>query len=303
MKNSTWKNYLLVLGLSLCIASLGGSVANAEETMFYQKPNAENALKAAGSVRSSPDELTISNENSKLIEEAINLDNSNKEYIDTVISNFKTDISTNSTDLNTMITDSVSQLISSSKQSKVNFQQAITKEQEIDSNSKNSRFDPILAARTAYRAGAALVSSKGGPQTSWYMLHAEVPFAWSANPSNVTHNNDAWSKKVATDNGFNAAIYSRFYNEVYGKQSATLTDRHKFTVGDPFYALANVTYNVTFNRLSNGGYRATYKITDIYDFDWGNYENISVGFGNNYCMAMQKLGLIKPFNISIIYNG
>lgn len=34
---------------------------------------------------------------------------------------------------------------------------------------------------------------------------------------------------------------------------------------------------------------------------WGNYDNIAVGFGNNYCYMMQELGLIQKFGIDIYY--
>lgn len=58
---------------------------------------------------------------------------------------------------------------------------------------------------------------------------------------------------------------------------------YEFKHEDPAYALGHATYRVTFVRQSNGGYKSTYRITDKYDF------------------AMQTLGLIKPFNISITY--
>lgn len=72
---------------------------------------------------------------------------------------------------------------------------------------------------------------------------------------------------------------------------------------DHYTALHNVHYAVTFHKLSNGGYSAAYDIDDIYDFEWGPYDSIAVGFGNNYCKAMQELGLIKTFGIDIYWKN
>lgn len=65
--------------------------------------------------------------------------------------------------------------------------------------------------------------------------------------------------------------------------------------------LHRVEYSVTFTRMSNGGYKATYYIHDVYDFAWDNngYDNFEVGFANNYCAAMQTMGWIRPFDIFI----
>lgn len=37
-----------------------------------------------------------------------------------------------------------------------------------------------------------------------------------------------------------------------------------------------------------------------YDFDWNEYDNFAVDFGNNYCKVMQDNGYIAPFNIYIV---
>ena len=41
------------------------------------------------------------------------------------------------------------------------------------------------------------------------------------------------------------------------------------------------------------------KITE-FDFDWNEYDNFAVDFGNNYCKVMQDNGYIAPFNIYIV---
>lgn len=69
---------------------------------------------------------------------------------------------------------------------------------------------------------------------------------------------------------------------------------------DAVAALHNVDYVVTFMKQSSGGYSAIFKITDTYDFDRSNYDSFEVGFGNNYCLLMQRSRWIRPFNISIV---
>lgn len=301
MEKVSWKNGLLILGASLCIATFGGSIAHADQELFYQEPNEENAQLAIIENQYSDETLTISPENQQLIDRSIMLDKANKDYIDSIIEDYKESAAYSNEQFNQVLNESVTSIISISEQANKNLELAtlqLNQEQQ-----QQARVDLTTPARTAYHAGIALVERMGGRQTAWYMLHAEVNSPLSANPSNVSHNNDSWSKTVATDNGFSARIYSRFYNEVYGKQTATLTGGYEFLTGDPAYALAHASYSVTFNRMATGGYKATFKITDVYDFAWGKYENIAVGFGNNYCKAMQTLRLIKPFNISIVYNG
>ncbi|MBO0422692.1 hypothetical protein JZO84_07355 [Enterococcus plantarum] len=88
-----------------------------------------------------------------------------------------------------------------------------------------------------------------------------------------------------------------------GKKTYTQRGSHAFTSGDLYTALHRVSYTVNYVQRSNGGYAYTVTVSDVFDFAWGNYNNFAVGFGNNYCVAMQTLRLIKPFNISIVYTG
>ena len=67
---------------------------------------------------------------------------------------------------------------------------------------------------------------------------------------------------------------------------------------DAFTSLHNVDYIVTFTQFTNR-YNVTYAISDVFDFDWNNYDNFAVDFGNNYCYAMQIHGYIRPFQITI----
>lgn len=281
----------------LCL--FGANSVHADEVNLFEQPNPENAqiLVTEENVKTV---FTISAENQELIAQAIQIDNSNEEYINSIIDSYNVEAESTEEEYNSMIEQAVNSLLYSNDEYNKESNGLIPDNESSD-NKRQSRMDPITAARLAYTAGILIVSKKPAPNTAMYMNHAIVAGPWSANPPNKVHSNDAWSKQVALDNGLNGALNGRFFNEVYGKQSHTLNGSYEFKHGDPAYALGKVAYSVTFVRQSNGGYKTTYRITDKYDFAIGNYNNISVGFGNNYCFAMQTLGLIKPFNISITY--
>lgn len=286
---------LAIVTTGLCL--FGATSVHADEVNFFEQPNLENAqiLVTDENVKNV---FTVNSENQELINQAIQIDNSNEEYINSIIDSYNVEKDSTEEGFNGMITEAVNGLLNS--ESEYNNESDILINESPD-NKIQGRMDPITAARLAYSAGILIVANKPAPNTAMYMNHAIVAGPWSANPPNKVHSNDAWSKQVALDNGLNGALNGRFFNEVYGKQSHTLNGSYEFKHGDPAYALGKVAYSVTFVRQSNGGYKTTYRITDKYDFAVGNYNNISVGFGNNYCFAMQTLGLIKPFNISITY--
>lgn len=91
------------------------------------------------------------------------------------------------------------------------------------------------------------------------------------------------------------------YNKSYGTVSGTFT----FTSGnsslDAYVQLHAVNYTATFSKKSNG-YSCTTKLIDTFDFEWGKYDRVAVGFGNNYCYLMQQAGYIKPYGITITYS-
>lgn len=287
---------ILLAGVTAGLCLFGTSTATADEGAFFEQPNPDNA-QIVLTDENVKNVFTISPENQDLINQAIQIDMSNEEYINSIIDYYTVEVGSTEEDYNSMIEEAVSSLVTPDYEESDNL---ISDNSTLD-NAVKSRMDPITAARLAYDAGILIVAKKPAPMTAWYMTHAKVLGPWSANPPNVNHSNDSWAKQVALDNGLNGALNVKFFNEVYGKQSATLTGVYEFKHGDPAYALGHATYRVTFVRQSNGGYKATYRISDIYDFAKGNYDKIAVGFGNNYCYAMQILGLIKPFNISITY--
>ncbi len=293
------KKIVLIAGVSIGLCLAGTKSIQADEVTIFERPNPDNAqiLLTDENVKNV---FTISAENQELINQAIQMDSANEDYINSIIDSYKVEKESTEEQYNLMIEEAVNGLLYSNDEYNPESNGLIP-ESKSSETQRQGRIDPITAARLAYDAGILIVAKKPAPQTALYMTHARVLGPWSANPKNITHSNDAWSKQVALDNGLNGALNVRFFNEVYGKQSFTLNGYYEFKHGDPAYALAHVSYSVTFVRQSNGGYKATYRITDKYDFAKGNYDKIAVGFGNNYCYAMQKLGLIKTFNISITY--
>lgn len=304
MEDLNLKKLVFTSTIALSVLFSFSQVVNAEEELFFQKPNSENepviVLEDTNNI------LNISEENNALINKAIILDSENKTYIDSIIDSYIIEEGSTLESYNEMINEAVISLIANNEETNKKLEELneeLKEATKLPQKSQESRavVDPITLARLAYDAGVLIVKNKPAPMTASYMNHAKVASIFSANPPNVVHNNDAWAKKVATDDGLNGSLNERFFNEIYGKQSGTLKGVYLFNYGDPAYALAHATYSVTFVRQSNGGYKATFKITDYYDFDYSNYDDFAVGFGNNYCLAMQTLGLIKPFNISISY--
>lgn len=242
------------------------------------------------------------------ISKAIEQDKGNENYINGIIELFKTDIKGSSEELNELLLDSIEQAETTSNEIEQEKNLIDELQESTNQNKQNRAINPVEAARAAYTAGMLLVKAKGHPQTAKYMNYALTPNSklldlnWT--PADYISNNDAWAKKVATYEGINAAVYLKFYNEIIGKGKSygTVSGSYQFTAGELHTSLNKVKYNVTFTKLSSGGYKAVYKITDAFDFAWdGQYDDIAVGFGNNYCFAMQKLTLIRKYNIVINY--
>lgn len=244
----------------------------------------------------------------------IEKDRSNEYYFNTIIENFYEDINTNDEELNEILLAAIESI------NELN----ILAEEDLDNAIKNQRIlieqtpkpaaawhDLCISAMGNYSLGISIIRSKGCPQTATYMEHAIVPMdkvytSW--NPSTFYHNNDSWATSLVRNQFFTNDLFPKFEKQILlaGKNYGTVTGSFAYTTEnsslDAFAALHNVNYSVTFTKKSSGeGYSTAYKITDTYDFAWGNYDNFAIGFGNNYCYAMQSNGWIKPFQIIITY--
>lgn len=174
-------------------------------------------------------------------------------------------------------------------------------------NSRALIATPYDWALSAYAAGIKLVERKGHWQTANYMRRAIVPanrVNTSYTPATYYNNNDTWARMVDSEE-LMCSYYGRLKAEAFrgGRTSGSFTGSHTFLSGHLHTALRGISYTISYKRQANGNYFTTVKVTDIFDFAWepnGYSNNFAVGFGNNYCYAMQSRGYIKPYKIEIV---
>lgn len=246
------------------------------------------------------DSFVLSEENQQRVELVSNNSESNRDYLNEIIKSFEESPGKDTNEsFNLMITEVLDNLEKADAETQDEYIQSLAEAenqvQETPSQTPKARITPQQAARAAYTAGTLLVRQKGHTMTANYMAHAA-----NSNPGTYTNKNDAWAQKL--DKELSVAYYSRLKSEAFlgGRASGSFGGSYSFNSGDPYTALHAVNYTVSYRRNSDGNYGIYVKISDVFDFAWGKYNSISVGFGNNYCYAMQQLGLIKPFKIEVI---
>lgn len=258
----------------------------------------------------------ISEENQNLINQAIQREIANKDYIDGVIKIYEN--SNSAQEFNDSLHESLIELNNYDNQQDRLLQEYMLKcsENIITSNrskrkarSLNSTVDVAYAgAIGAYKAGIALVRHKGHWQTANYMEHAITPlnaykYGINYTPKTYYNKNDQWAK-IVDGAELSRDYYRRLKNEAFLglKPSGSFSGSYTFESGQLLTALHKVNYTISYKRQSNGNYWTQTKVTDIFDFEWNSngYNNFEVGFGNNYAALMQANGFIKPFKIEII---
>lgn len=263
------------------------------------------------SVSASDNTYNIDEAVQQKINTLIEVDSSNEFYFTTIIEDFYENVHTNSYELNQMLLSAIDSLEELEVLMKYEKQEIVEEQEQLKNNAMKERAaweDLYASGMGDYLLGVAIVRNKGCTNTADYMEHAIVPMdkvftTWE--PTNVYHNNDTWAKELTQNQYFTDTIFPQFEEEILetGKSYGTITGSFAYTSAnsslDAFAALHNVNYSVTFTEKSSGGYSVAYKITDVYDFAWGNYDSFAIGFGNNYCYAMQSNGWIKPFDIII----
>lgn len=202
-----------------------------------------------------------------------------------------------SAEYNELLVDSIAVTREHKNANKQKLQVALEEAESVEQNSPQRR-TPIDAAKNAYNIGIALVSSRGCPMTGAYMIWAR-----DKNGQTCFSINDDWAESCLVQD-FRNTVTVQFEEEILmtGKDYGVVDGSFEFTTDnsdlDHYVALHNVDYAVTFTK-SGAGYKAVYQFYDVYDFKWDTFDSIEVEFGNNYCYAMQQLGLIKPFDIYI----
>lgn len=291
---------VLILGISLSMeSSYAENISNEEIINEITKERPEYAIEEIADVK-----RVLSQENKDLISSFEIKSTANKKYVATLIENLEIRDDITDEEFNSYITDSIEQKQTMDSEMEKELQDKVSqfnKENNDDNPRIQSRLSPVEAAERAYQAGVLLVLNRGVRMTATYMQHARVPSPLSPAPRTYVSRNDEWANQVGSE--IIRRTYSDFKRNGLGKKTYTQRGSHAFTSGDLYTALHKVSYTVNYVQRSNGGYAYTVTVSDVFDFAWGNYNNIAGGFGNNYCVAMQTLRLIKPFNISIVYSG
>ncbi len=212
-------------------------------------------------------------------------------------------------ELNSAIQDAANQVCYTCEKTDIEYEQAFSEYQaNVTSSAEEKANTAYDSAMTIYIVGISKVRNRNCPQTAKSMEHAIVPKAsvgtgWK--PGRLFYNNDGWSRFLITTQALFQKIEGQFQHELNsGKDVITVNGSHEFTSEnsslDALAQLHEVDYSITFVKTSDGvGYVGNYLISDVYDFAWGNYNNFELGFGNNYCKAVQDAGFIAPYPISI----
>lgn len=260
----------------------------------------------------------ISENNTNLIEELTSAEPANSDYINSTIDMYYEVPSENdsSEDFNSFLNSVLVEL----KKYDHNQDEKLENHLEFAEENVDSSLDsnlprtsralvatPYDIALGAYAAGIKLVERRGHWQTANYMRRAIVPanrVNSAYTPATYYNTNDTWAKMVDSED-LMRSYYGRLKAEAFrgGRASGSFAGSHTFTSGHLLTALRGVSYTVSYKRQANGNYFTTVKVTDIFDFAWepnGYSNNFAVGFGNNYCYAMQSRGYIKPYKIEIV---
>lgn len=255
------------------------------------------------------------------IDQAIAMNENNRNYIDEVIEQFYEDVHSNEEEFNEYLEMSVDSIISVENMKNERYQKVLDNYNEKNVNQQTTAMKinsgistcsigdaPYMAALGVYKTGINIVRSRGCSHTADYMEHA-LEFSSNGSPSTYIHHNDDWARELTTNLYLNCQIAPQFEEEVIGQGKAygEVHGSFAFTSDnsslDAFAALHNVDYSAIFTRKSDGTYSVLYKLSDIYDFDWSGYDSFEIGFANNYCFMMQSNGWIKPFQIDIFYSA
>lgn len=91
------------------------------------------------------------------------------------------------------------------------------------------------------------------------------------NPSTYVSNNDSWVKSLG--NQILHLYFSKLKSEAFlgDSPSGSFGGTYAFTSGNPYTALHNASYTVTYRLNSDGNYGVYVKISDVFDFAWGKY--------------------------------
>lgn len=238
-----------------------------------------------------------------LIDQSIQINSANETYINQIIEQLN--FIENDEEYNIAIVDAIKAITQQDEKTTIKLNKTLEKDMI---QTRGDASDGYYSNLASYNTGISIVKAAGCPNTAYYMQHAIVPWEQvhtTYSPSNIIDTDSDWALFLTTTDDLFYKVTEQFEEKILmtDKSYGTVSGSHEFTRGnsslDAMAALHNVDYVVTFTK-TNVGYSATYKLIDVYDFDWANYENFAVGFGNNYCLMMQRLRYIRPYKITII---
>ena len=235
-----------------------------------------------------------------------------KDYLNDVLKDAETStIATDIEKLNEHVVNAIEQISQLKQRADKEYMVALEENdklvKEYKRRTKSARTDSYDILLSNYLVGIAIVNECGCPNTARYMTHAIVPEYSTVNPTTIYDTNTSWSEHLVYDcYDLYDQIFLQFEQEILadGKENGTVSGSFTFVKEnsslDAHVALHSVDYVTTFTKSANGnGYDVTYLLHDTFDFEWNNYDNFVINFGNNYCYAMQVCGSIRPYEIYI----
>lgn len=191
------------------------------------------------------------------------------------------------------------------------YLETVQKNNRTRSNIDINTYNSVL---TNYSAGIVLVRAAGCLHTAEAMEHAVVPYGQvgtSWRPSDLRYDNDEWAEYLFTSTGLWDIIEGEFQNKMWPDLPSIITvgpGEYSFEIEnsclDAKAQFHDIDYSVTFVKNPNDpySYSASFYINDYYNFEWSNYENFALSFGNNYAYGAQQLGVIQPYMIYCTYH-
>lgn len=250
-------------------------------------------------------------ETEEAINEVINEYGFDIYYFNNIIDNYLESGHTDLEELNNGLQDACNKVKDSCMATDSEYEIALNEysSKATKAKAKSATASPYQTSLSLYSAGMLLVKAAGCTHTAESMNHAIVPESnvgtgWT--PSNYYYDHDSWGTFLTGTYGFFSLIEGKFQQSVAtsGKDIASFSGTYEFTKDnsslDALTQLHYVNYSVTFVKTGTYSYSCSFLLSDVYDFDWNEYDNFAVDFGNNYCKVMQDNGYIAPFNIYIV---
>lgn len=257
-------------------------------------------------------------ETQRAIDDAIANSNVEVSYFDNIVSAYLEYGYSDMGELNDALINAADSIKAVHQANEIKFQKVYDEYLETVQENNRARstvdIDTYNTILNTYSSGILLVRAAGCPHTADAMAHAIVPYGnvgSSWHPSDLRYDDDDWARYLFTETGLWAIFEGEFQKQMWPNFPAVISvgpGEYEFTKDnsclDAFAQLHDVDYSATFVKNPNDpySYSASFYISDTYDFEWSNYDNFAISFGNNYAASAQNLGIIAPFKIYCTYH-